>query len=110
MVYTEFEFTLSEQGPPGHTHGGASAAVIDEAMGAAVWRSGAKVVLANLNLDYRLPVPLFVPLRVESWLERSEGKKSYATGRILLEDGRTAVSGTGLFLPAPHLFTFDYYG
>ena len=50
VVFTDFSFGLSEQGPPGHTHGGASAAVIDEVMGAVVWRSGLKVVLANLNL------------------------------------------------------------
>lgn len=110
LVYCDFEFSLAEQGPPGHTHGGASAAVIDEAMGAAVWRSGLKVVLANMNLDYHLPLPLHIPLRVEAWLERVEGRKAYAHGRILLPDKRTAVTGTGLFVHAPHLFTFDYYG
>ncbi len=110
LVFAEFQFTLAEQGPPGHTHGGASAAVIDEAMGAAVWRSGHKVVLANMNLNYHLPIPLFMPLRVEAWLDHFEGKKGFAYGQILLEDGRKAVSGSGLFVYAPHLFTFDYYG
>ncbi len=111
LIYSEFEFTLSEQGPPGFAHGGASAAVLDEAMGAAVWRSGLKVVLANMNLNYHLPVPLHKPLRVEGWLERFEGRKGYAEGRIVLvEGGETAVSGTGLYIHAPHLFTFDYYG
>jgi acyl-coenzyme A thioesterase PaaI-like protein len=111
LIYCEFEFTLSEQGPPGHAHGGASAAVLDEAMGAAVWRSGLKVVLANMNLNYHKPVPLSAPLRVEAWLERTEGRKAYALGRIVLVNGgETAVSGTGLYIHAPHLFTFDYYG
>lgn len=111
LVYSEFEFTLSEQGPPGFAHGGASSAVIDEAMGAAVWRSGLKVVLAKMNLNYHLPVPLVAPVRVEGWLERFEGQKAYAQGRIvLMEEGETAVSGTGLYIHAPHLFTFDYYG
>ena len=110
LVFTDFEFTLSEQGPPGHAHGGASAAVIDEVMGAAVWRAGQKVVLANLNLNYRLPVPLNTPLRAEGWLDRIEGKKGFAEGRIVLPDGSTAVAGTGLYIQAPHLFTFDYYG
>ena len=111
LVFSEFEFTLAEQGPPGHAHGGASAAVIDEAMGAAVWRSGLEVVLANMNLNYHLPLPLHVPLRVEAWLERFEGRKAYAEGRlVLMEGGETAVSGAGLYIHAPHLFTFDYYG
>ena len=110
VVFTDFSFGLSEQGPPGHTHGGASAAVIDEVMGAVVWRSGLKVVLANLNLDYRRPVPLRVPLRAEGWVKRVEGRKAWAFGRIVLPGGETAVSGTGLYIHAPHLFTFDYYG
>jgi acyl-coenzyme A thioesterase PaaI-like protein len=110
-VFCDFEFTLSEQGPPGHAHGGASAAVIDEVMGAAVWRSGLKVVLANMNLNYHKPVPLHTSLRAEGWLERLEGRKAYAFGRIVLVNGgETAVSGTGLYIHAPHLFTFDYYG
>jgi acyl-coenzyme A thioesterase PaaI-like protein len=110
LVFCEFQFTLAEQGPPGHAHGGASAAVIDEAMGAAVWRSGLQVVLANMNLNYRKPTPLHAPLRVEAWLERTEGRKAYAVGRILLDGGETAVSGTGLYVQAAHLFPFDYYG
>ncbi|HIP73545.1 MAG TPA: PaaI family thioesterase [Anaerolineae bacterium] len=110
LIFAEFEFTLAEQGPPGHAHGGATAAVVDEAMGAAVWRSGLKVVLANLNLNFHKPMPLYVPARVEAWLERTEGRKAYAFGRILLLDGKTAVSGTGLYVQAPHLFTFGFYG
>ncbi len=110
LVFSEFVFTLAEQGPPNHAHGGASAAVIDEAMGAAVWQSGLKVVLANMNLNYHLPVPLHAPLRVEGWLERFEGRKGYARGQIVLANGETAVSGEGLYIHAPHLFTFDYYG
>ena len=110
LVFSEFVFTLAEQGPPNHAHGGASAAVIDEAMGAAVWQSGLKVALANMSLNYHLPVPLHAPLRVEGWLERFEGRKGYARGRIVLADGGTAVSGEGLYIHAPQLFTFDYYG
>ena len=110
IIFTDFRFTLGQQGPPGHAHGGASAAVIDEVMGAAVWRSGLKVVLANMNLNYHRPVPLDTPLRAEGWLERTEGRKAYAFGHLLLPDGKTAVSGSGLYIHAPHLFTFNYYG
>lgn len=110
IIFTDFSFTPAQQGPPGHAHGGASAAVIDEVMGAAVWRSGLKVVLANMNLNYHKPVPLGVALRAEGWLERVDGRKAYAFGRLVLPGGVTAVSGTGLFIHAPHLFTQDYYG
>jgi len=102
-IYAEFEFDEAQQGPPGHAHGGASAAVIDEAMGAVVWQSGLQVLLANLNLNYRLPVPLHTPLRAEAWLERVEGRKAYARGQILVGD-RVAVEATGLFVHIPAFF------
>ncbi|MBL0345264.1 PaaI family thioesterase [Candidatus Villigracilis affinis] len=58
------EFTLNEthQGPPGHTHGGASAAILDEIMGLVVWAAGHKVVAANININYRKMLPLHQPL------------------------------------------------
>ena len=40
VVSSEFTLTLAQQGPPGHAHGGLSAAVLDEVMGAAVWQAG----------------------------------------------------------------------
>jgi acyl-coenzyme A thioesterase PaaI-like protein len=110
IIFTDFSFTLAQQGPPGHAHGGASAAVLDEVMGAAVWRSGLKVVLANMNLNYHKPVPLGVELRAEGWLERVDGRKAYAFSRLVLPGEETAVSSPGLYIHAPHLFTTNYYG
>lgn len=109
LVFSDFQFDVHQQGPPGHAHGGASAAVIDEVMGVVAWRSGLKVVLANLNLDYRRPVPLNVPLRVEGWVKDQDDRKASTYGRLILPDGHTAVSGTGLYIQAPHLFTHDFY-
>ncbi len=103
-IFSDFQFTLYQQGPPGHAHGGASAAVIDEAMGATIWQSGYRALLAHYELDYAHPVPLNVPLRVEAWLERVDGRKLYARGHILLPDGRIAVQGQGLYLHIPHFF------
>lgn len=104
LVYSEFRLSLGQQGPPGHVHGGASAAILDEAMGKAVWRAGLEVLLANLNLNYRLPAPLGVALRCEARVERSEGRKAWAKGRILLPDGGVAVEGVGLYVRVPHFF------
>ncbi len=109
LIFADFQFTLSEQGPPGYTHGGASAAVLDEAMGAVVWLAGMPVVLANMNLNYSLPVPLGVTLRVEAWLERVEGKKAYGHSHILLPDGRKAIDAQGLYVQAPELFQQAFY-
>lgn len=57
-IWAEFTFNLAQQGPPDHVHGGASAAVLDEAMGAAVWVAGLQVVAARLEVDYKRPLPL----------------------------------------------------
>src|SRR5579859_3317215 len=46
-VEARFRYELPQQGPPGHAHGGAIAAVLDEVMGAAVWRAGHPVLLAH---------------------------------------------------------------
>jgi uncharacterized protein (TIGR00369 family) len=98
--------TLDErhEGPPQHGHGGFSSALIDEAMGGAVWRAGYRVVAANLNINFRLPVPLGMEVTVRGWVERVEGRKVFAAGNISLADGRVAVEGTGLFIEAPELF------
>ena len=63
-----FEFSEFQQGPPGFVHGGASAAVLDEAMGLAVFQSGFQVVTANLSIDYRKPIPLGKPVRIQAFM------------------------------------------
>lgn len=103
-IYSEFILDESQQGPPGHAHGGASAAILDEAMGAAIWRSGFNVAVVNLEINYKRPLPLGQVLKLEARLTEIINRKIYATGEIRLSDGTIAVSGTGIFLEASHLF------
>ena len=100
------EFTLSEgqQGPPGHAHGGASAAILDEAMGAAVWRAGYNVAVVNLNINYHRPLPLGQHLSLKARMTKRGKRKIYAHGEIRLPDGSVAVSGRGVYIEAPQLF------
>ena len=104
LVYSEFNFTLAQQGPPAHAHGGASASVIDEAMGVAVWLSGLQVLLAKMKLKYHRPTPLNVPLRVEAWVYKAKNRKAHAKGHLLLPNNKVAVEGKGLYVHAPKLF------
>lgn len=104
MIVTEFKFDIHQQGPPLHAHGGASAAVLDEAMGVVAWQSGLQVVLANMSLDYRRPIPLDQQVRVEAWVKDRTERKVFTYARLILPDGKTAVSGTGLYVEAAHLF------
>ena len=104
-ILGEVTLDIHQQGPPGHGHGGASAALLDEAMGCAVWAGGYMVLAANLNVDFRRPVPLGVPLKITALVVDKSGRKVYTRAEIALPDGQVAVKATGLFVEAPYLFT-----
>lgn len=104
-IYGEVTLDIHQQGPPRHGHGGASAALLDEAMGCAVWAAGHMVLAANLNVDFRRPVPLGVPLKIMALVVDKSGRKVYTRAEIVLPDGQVAVKSTGLFVEAPQLFT-----
>lgn len=103
-IFTDVTLTSAQQGPPGLVHGGASAALLDEAMGAAVWLAGHRVASVNLNVTYHEPVPLGQMLTVTARVLNVNGKKVTAAGEIRLADGNVAVSGEGIFAHASHLF------
>ena len=100
------EFTLDEaqQGPPGHTHGGASAAILDEAMGLVVWAAGVKAAAVHIEINYHRPLPLHQPLTLEARITSREDTKTFSKGEIRLLDGTIAVSGSGIYVSAPQLF------
>ncbi len=94
----------SKEGPPGHVHGGALASLVDEAMGAACWQNGYRVVAVNLNVSYRRAVPLQTEVTVTGKVERKDGRKLHTSGQIILPDGLVAVDVTGVFVEAPQFF------
>lgn len=108
-IFASFVLDEAQQGPPGHAHGGASAAILDEAMGAAVWYAGHNVAVVHLSLDYRKPLPLHQRLTCRARLEKQDGRKIYASGEIYLPDGQVAVHGRGIYVPAPQLFEAARY-
>lgn len=97
-IYCDVVLTKEQQGPPEHAHGGASAALLDEAMGFAAWVSGYKIVSANLNINFLKPVPLGVPLKIHAKIISKEGKKIFAKGEIMLGNDQIAVEGTSLLI------------
>ena len=101
---SEFVLDLAKQGPPGYAHGGASAAILDEAMGLVVWAAGHKVAAVNLEINYHKPVPLEQPLRLEARIIEQDERKIFSTGEIILSDRTVAVSGRGIYVVAPKLF------
>jgi uncharacterized protein (TIGR00369 family) len=93
-------FTLSAvyEGPPTFVHGGVSALILDQLLGVAASASGTPGMTATLELRYRRPTPLGVPLTAEAKSTGAEGRKSWADGRILDPDGRTTVEATAMFV------------
>lgn len=91
------------EGPPGYAHGGTLVALLDEAMGAAVWYAGHRVLAVHLASDFKRPVPLGADIRIVGQVERREGRKLFTSGAIFLPDDTLAVSGSGIFVEAPQV-------
>jgi uncharacterized protein (TIGR00369 family) len=109
-IHSEMVFTDSQQGPPGHAHGGASAAVLDEAMGAAVWRAGYSEVSVNLEINYSKPLPLGQCVNITARITEIRPRKILTTSEIRLSNGVVAVTGRGVYVEAPHLFEDVSFG
>lgn len=109
-IHADMVFTIAQQGPPAHVHGGATAAVLDEAMGAAVWRAGYSVVAVNLEINYKLPVPLRQPVIITARIAEVHPRKILTTSELRLVDGNIAVTGRGIYVEAPHLFKDINFG
>lgn len=77
-------FGPETEGPPGHSHGGAMAAVLDEVLGLAAWAAGHRVVVGNLNISFRNLLPLEEVVTVESTVISAAGRKVMVHGRICL--------------------------
>ena len=75
-------FGPETEGPPGHAHGGAIAAAMDEALGLAAWAAGYPVVVGNLNVSFRTMLPLRKVVTLESRVVSAEGRKVVVHGRL----------------------------
>ena len=109
-IHADMVFTLAHQGPPAHVHGGASAAVLDEAMGAVVWSAGYSVAAVNLEINYKKPVPLGQNIIIEARITEVKPRKILTTSEMRLLDGSVAVTGRGIYVEAPHLFKDGSFG
>ena len=95
-AWATFHLGAAYEGPPGLVHGGVSALILDQLLGEATGAGGKPGMTASLTLTYRRATPLG-DLRVEAWIERSEGIKTWARGHISDADGVT-VEAEGLFI------------
>jgi acyl-coenzyme A thioesterase PaaI-like protein len=77
------------EGPPNHGHGGAQAAILDEAMGGCAWLNNYKVLAGEISIRFIRPVPLGIDAHISAEIERVEGRKVSLRGRL------TAAPGAG---------------
>ncbi len=91
-------FGAGALGPPGHAHGGSMAAVLDEAMGAAAWMAGHRVVAVRLTSNFQRMLPLGTDAFFEAWVERTEGRRVFTRGRLTDELGNPFAEGEAIFL------------
>ncbi len=78
------EVTLDRrhEGAPGFAHGGAVATVLDDALGTLLAVLRRPAVTAKLDVDYRRPAFLGRRFTVETWVERSDGRKLWLSGEM----------------------------
>lgn len=90
------------QGFEGIVHGGIVAGILDDAMWHATYtHTGRSVVTARLEVRYRRPWPVGLPVVVEAQVERQKGRLAicWATAHNA-DDGGLVASARGHFLPA----------
>ena len=99
-VVGEVTFGPAHEGPPGFLHGGMSGMVMDQVLGAATIRAGLWGMTARLELDYRRPVPLGVPVVCRGRVVEHGGRKSVVTGSMALaaEPDRPLVEARAVFV------------
>jgi acyl-coenzyme A thioesterase PaaI-like protein len=100
QLFGKVFFGKGTQGPPGNAHGGAMAAVLDEAMGFSAWITGQTVVAAKIEIEFFQMLPVNTVVTVEAWVESVEGRKVKTKGKIY-KGNRIFSSSEGLFINIP---------
>ena len=91
-------FGPGAEGPPGHAHGGATAAVLDEAMGMAALLTGRVVVGRRIEVDYHALVPLGEVVTVEVAADAAAGRSVRVEATLRRSDGTVCCSAAGVFV------------
>ncbi len=89
------------QSYPNMTHGGISAAILDEVIGRAImshYDQNTFGVTLELKMSYKKPVPLGMELKAIGRITKDNGRFFEGTGEIYLPNGELAVSAEGKYL------------
>jgi uncharacterized protein (TIGR00369 family) len=94
------QFTLSSryQGPPGHSHGGIIATILDEAMGKVNKLRNVLALTKSMNVEYKKPVPLNQSLTVTGSEQQVIGREHTNIAEITNAQGEVLARSTGIFI------------
>lgn len=95
---SDFHCGPAYEGPPGLVHGGVVSLILDQVLGHAVGAKGRPGMTGTLTIVYRQGTPLG-DLRVEAWVEREEGIKTWAKAHLIGPAGVTAEAEGVFILP-----------
>ena len=84
------------EGLPSHVHGGAVAAVLDEATGAVAWMNGHAVVMVRLTVKFCKMVPLGTDATLEAWIDHVKGRQVSVRATLDDEAGCRLAESDGL--------------
>jgi acyl-coenzyme A thioesterase PaaI-like protein len=98
VAVAEFDPEPSHQGYPGLMHGGVVAAVLDEAMGWAIYSQGIWAMTARMQLRFRQSVPLARRLRVSAHITKQRLGLVEARAELRDTSGTLLAEGEGAFL------------
>jgi len=98
QLYAKAWFGNKTMGPPGHVHGGAMAAALDEAMGAVCWMNGHKVVAATIGVTFLAMLPIESETILEAAIDTIERRKIQIRASLTDSSGRRVAEGQGLFI------------
>ena len=88
-------------GGAGFAHGGIIAVVLDEAMGKLSRLAQEQAVTAEMNVEYRKPVPIDKEIVVEGWQEEEKGRNRFRIAEIRDLQGNLLARGKGRFVVVP---------
>lgn len=86
------------EGPPGHVHGGVIALVLDQVLGTVPPLLGKPGMTAYLNITFRNPTALGVPLEVRAYPAEVGQWKVLVRGEIRDPQGQVTAEAEGLFV------------
>lgn len=90
-------FSTPYNGPPGAVHGGVISGAIDELLGSVCVLNEVSGFTGTLTIRYRALTPIEEPVRLRGWIDRVEGRKTFAAATFHHGDTLCVEAG-GVFI------------